>query len=509
MQENKKENRKEIVGSIVYNFLSKLIGFLTTLVVSIKIGTSIQLDLYYLVFGLIGAICGLIVTQESYHITPRGLLIKSKLGIDSFVKYYNNILVIYGLIALILGAIFISLTTPIVNAVSKYPLEYIKKTEGLLRYLTIYLCLTPINTLLGNILNSLNYYRVTTIITFLSSIVIVLCLITLEFKDTTALFLSTGISSVGTLIAFVTFLKVKGWNFNFGISMPKLKPSYKLLYANGMAFLAYFKGMLNNYLVSGLNKGALTGFTYGYGLHNMPSFLILSQIKIPYSVKISELFHEKKLFELSSYISRILLVLIHLTIPINLIFFEYSKEIVYLIYGNGKFDSTTISSISDVFGNLSFTIPLSVFESFIFQIFISLNKLKEISKYTLWNNLLLLVLNFVGISYFGLKGFAVSMILMYFFMVVYLVYHLRKTFNFIKLKMAFIQYLTLLAFSYLLMEITQFVLKNLNFENQITLLIVNILSYFFFYAIMVYYLNLGNVPRSEFASFYRKQILKK
>ena len=424
MQENRHEGRKEIVSSIVYNFLSKIIGFLTTLVVSIKIGTTIELDLYYLVFGLIGAVCGLIVTQESYFITPRGLLIKSKLGIEAFVKYYNNILIIYVFIAIILSLIFLFLTTPIINGVSKFPIEYIKRTDGLLKLLTVYLCLTPVNTLMGNILNSLNYYRVTTIITFVSSISVMLCLVLLDSLSTTALFISTGISSLGTLLSFVIFLKVKGWNFTLRFSKGKIKLSNKLLYANGMAFLAYFKGMLNNYLVSGMNKGALTGFTYGYGLHNMPTFLILSQVKIPFSVKISDLFHEKRINELSDYISRILLILIHLTIPLNLIFFEFSEDIVQLIYGNGKFDSATLGSISAVFGNLSFTIPLSVFESFIFQIFISLNKLKEISKYTLWNNILLLVLNFVGLNWFGLKGFAISMIIMYILMVLFLIFFL-------------------------------------------------------------------------------------
>ena len=61
-----------------------------------------------------------------------------------------------------------------------------------------------------------------------------------------------------------------------------------------MAFLAYFKGMLNNYLVSGMNKGALTGLHMGMDCTIYTTFLILSQVKIPFSVKISDLFHEKE-----------------------------------------------------------------------------------------------------------------------------------------------------------------------------------------------------------------------
>ena len=86
MQENRHEGRKEIVSSIVYNFYPKLLGFDYTGCINKKIGTTIELDLYYLVFGLIGAVCGLIVTQESYFITPRGLLIKSKLGIEALLS---------------------------------------------------------------------------------------------------------------------------------------------------------------------------------------------------------------------------------------------------------------------------------------------------------------------------------------------------------------------------------------------------------------------------------------
>jgi peptidoglycan biosynthesis protein MviN/MurJ (putative lipid II flippase) len=227
----------------------------------------------------------------------------------------------------------------------------------------------------------------------------------------------------------------------------------------------------------------------------MPTFLILSQIKIPFSIKISQLFHEKRLTELNEYIISVLLLLIYITVPLNLIFFAYSEKIVHLIYGHGKFDLSTLNSISEVFGNLSFTIPLSVFESFLFQIFISFNGLQQISKYTYVNNISLLVLNYLGLSYLGLPGFAYSMVFMYLIMSLYLIYFVNNRYNFIRLKGVFLQYVLLLFVSSVLILLTYNICSKLNFLNEFVNLSFGVFVYLVAYALVMYIFNIGGNVR--------------
>lgn len=495
MHEGRKNSIKEIIYSVVYNFLTKIVGFITTLVVSLKIGTTLDLDLYYLVTGLIGVICGIIVTQESYFIIPKGLFIKTKLGFISFVKYYNNVILLYGIILITLSIFYFSFTLNLIGVVSKYRIDQISESRSLLNILTIYLFFTPLNTLMGNILNSMNFFRVSTLVTLISSLLTILCLFLFEDLGTVALYFGASLSSIGAFIYYAVFLRTKGWLFIFNFKRINIKVTSDLIYANAMAFLAYFKGLINNYLISGMGRGVLTGFNFGYGLHNMPSFLILSQIKIPFSIRISELFHNKKFDELNEYISSVLLFLIYITVPINLIFYTYCTNIVHLIYGQGKFDETTLSSISEVFGNLSFTIPLSVFESFVFQIFISFKGLQIISKYTYFNNISLLVLNYIGLVYFGLTGFAYSMVFMYFIMSLYLIYYVNVKFNFIKLKIIFFQYLMLLLVSSILLIATYNICQRFNYLNNFFSLILNIVVYLLAYILVIYIFDIGKKVR--------------
>jgi putative peptidoglycan lipid II flippase len=463
--------------------------------VSLKIGTSLDLDLYYLVIGLIGVICGIIVTQESYFIVPKGLLIKSKLGLKSFVAYYNKIFVVYGVLMLTIAFLYFLFTIPLVDVVSKYNNNEIDKSIILLKLLSIYLFFTPVNTLAGNILNSLNYYRISTFVTLSSSLLIVLCIFLFDNLGTASLYIGASLSSFGAFAFYFIFLRIKGWTFSLSYKRTNFRISNNIYYANGMALLSYLKGLLNNYIISGMGNGVLTGFNFGYGLHNMPTFLLLSQIKIPFSVRIAELFHENKLKELNEYTNWMLLILIHLTIPINLIFYQFSDQIVDLLYGHGKFDTRTINSISEVFGNLSFTIPLSVFESFIFQIFISLNGLQIISKYTVINNFALLAFNIFGLTYWGLKGFAISMVLMYLLMSVYLIYFSAKIYSFLRLHIVFLQYIALLLVSFAIMILCIKLCENMYCQNLAFMLFIKISVFVFLYMVLIYFWNIGGKIR--------------
>lgn len=495
MYEGRKHKLGEIVYSVVYNFLAKIVGFITTLLVSLKIGTTLDLDLYYLVTGLIGVVCGIIVTQESYYLVPKGLFIKTKLGFKSFTKYYNNVILIYTIILIVLAFLYLVFTLKLVELFSKYNIDQIRESKSLLKILAIYMFFTPINTLMGNILNSMNFFRISTFVTLISSLLTILCLIFFDDLGTTALYIGASLSSIGAFIYYILFLRSKGWEFSANFKRLKVEFTSDLLYANAMSFLAYFKGLINNYLISGLGRGVLTGFNFGYGLHNMPTFLILSQIKIPFSIKISQLFHEKKLTELNEYIISVLLLLIYITVPLNLIFFTYSEKIVQLIYGHGKFDEETLNSISEVFGNLSFTIPLSVFESFLFQIFISFNGLQQISKYTYVNNISLLVLNYLGLLYLGLPGFAYSMVLMYLIMSLYLIYFVNDRYNFIRLWVVFLQYIILFFVSSALILLTYNICSKFNFLNEFVNLSFSVFVYLLAYVLVLYVFNIGGKIR--------------
>lgn len=488
-------SNREIGYSIVFNFLSKIVGFGTTLIVALKIGTTLELDLYYLATGLIGVISGIIVAQESYLIIPKGLLIKSKLGLQPFMKFYNGVLLIYFIVLVFLAIVFVLFTTQIFSLSSKYSINQINESKYILKILVIYLIFNPINTLMGNILNSLNYFSISTFVTFISSVLIIASLIFFGELGTFSLYVGVCLSSIATFVYYILYLKFKGWIFSFYIWNVRMKFDSNLIYANSMAFLAYFKGLLNNYVISGMGKGVLTGFNFGYGLHNLPNFLILSQVKVPFSVKISELYHEKKLLELNEYISSIILFLIILTVPVNLLIFGFSDQIVNIIYGQGKFDQNTLKSISQVFGNLSFTIPLSVFESFIFQIFISFNGLKAVSIYTFANNLGLLFFNFISLLYFGLSGFAYSMVIMYFLMAIFLVLYVNKKYYFIKLEHKFLQYLMLLSLSSLLLWVTSEITALFNLNVPILSLLISILFFLFFYSVLIYLINIDNKVR--------------
>jgi peptidoglycan biosynthesis protein MviN/MurJ (putative lipid II flippase) len=259
LYEGRKHKLGEIVYSVVYNFLAKIVGFITTLLVSLKIGTTLDLDLYYLVTGLIGVVCGIIVTQESYYLVPKGLFIKTKLGFKSFTKYYNNVILIYTIILIVLAFLYLVFTLKLVELFSKYNIDQIRESKSLLKILAIYMFFTPINTLMGNILNSMNFFRISTFVTLISSLLTILCLIFFDDLGTTALYIGASLSSIGAFIYYILFLRSKGWEFSANFKRLKVEFTSDLLYANAMSFLAYFKGLINNYLISGLGRGVLTG----------------------------------------------------------------------------------------------------------------------------------------------------------------------------------------------------------------------------------------------------------
>jgi O-antigen/teichoic acid export membrane protein len=136
-----------------------------------------------------------------------------------------------------------------------------------------------------------------------------------------------------------------------------------------------------------------------------------------------ELFHKKKKEELTNIISFIYNHLIILILPIAIIAFAFTKQIIELLFSTEYLGSILIAQV------LFFGIIIKIYNTLFDTIFLSIKKPEIITKVILFSGILNIILDYLFIKIFGIIGAAVATFIVYILIHILYVKDLQKNYR--------------------------------------------------------------------------------
>ena len=140
-------------------------------------------------------------------------------------------------------------------------------------------------------------------------------------------------------------------------------------------------------------------------------------------------------------------LLLFLLFPVSGFVYLEANEIVSILYGRGKFDSSSVEEVSRFLRYLALLLPMSILMNMTSKIFTALQRLGLAFYYNVFINVYLVCLIAAGTYFYGVMGYLMAFIVGYFTVVIMLLYFLLK-FN-----VQEIDYLNVLGFFFKLLLI--------------------------------------------------------
>lgn len=490
-------------------FFSKIFGFLREIIIASYYGTTIQTDAFFvaqniptIAFAAIGAAISVAV------IPIYTKLLKKDLKMASY--FINNLITISILITTFLMIICIVLSQEIIYLVApSLSSEGIEIASKMLKIFSITIYFTMFSYILGGMLNSHNKFYVPQLAAIPYNIVSVLAVMFFSKQyDIWALVFGTIIGMfIQTIVHIIPITKFNKYKFVLDFKEKNLK---KLLILSWPMVITVLFQQLNlvvdKNIASSFQIGSISAINYSnriigiiYGIFSVSLMTVLY-------AKFNDLIINNKKNEISNLLFRSLNVVLLITLPFTMLSIVFGSDIVYVIFGRGEFDATSVMTTSSVYVYYSLSIFSMAANDIILRCYYSLND----SKSPLWITVICVVINIILSillsKYFGLGGIAIGTTIAMIIQTSLLILLLRKKYSFI-VKNHFFDGIKIVAANIIVLFVFVIIDKNIIIKSSLMKLMVSFIVGITIYIIL---LALSNISiKKDLMGFVNIKKLKK
>lgn len=435
---NYKKTAKTIVMVIILSFMAKFMGFLRDALIGSNFGANNESDAYLIalnctsiVFVSIGSalITGVIPTLIS-------LMKKSK---EEAFKFVNNLLNILISISIIVSLIGINFSEEIMQGVaSGFSSEKIQLSALLARIMYPVLICIVITYVFVAILQSMEQFKVTSLISFPANTIMILYLIFLS--KTYGVKGLAVINLVGWILQFIVqipFLYKHGYRYSFKINFndPNLKKVFKLL----IPMIVVASSIQVNILIdekyaSLLKEGSISYIHYGNTLYQAivtTTILGISMVVFPKFAKMSEELQDEVY---AANVSKVIGVVVYILIPVMVGIVVLRNEIIGIVYERGAFLSKDTYKAAGVFAAYSLGALFMGIQDLVNKGFYAKENVISPMKASIVGAICNISLNIITIKKFGVMGLAMSTSLSMLIATLVLIYEFTKKLHRLKVK---------------------------------------------------------------------------
>lgn len=368
---------KDLVTVSLISVLAKIVAFMKSVIQASSYGVNIHTDAYNMAWGVVGDVLYLFTTALAVAFVPIYIQKKTNEGTDvakEFVtKTITFMLILAGAIILVLEIIapgVMRLFAP------SYEGEILAESVSYFRILVIGFAFSLITSIYQNLLNSERVYGFASICSVINSVVLIaIILLFSKSLDVWALVIAVPLSYLCQF--FVLYRKGRKYgriSFKYGIKDEALK----LIALQAIPVLisqatVEINQAVDRALLTGVEEGAVTSVSYSVTLYQFVSGIIILPLSTVLFTELSEAGAKNNREEMQRLLDKVFKIVVLVCLPIMLITVFTSLDIVNIVYGHGKFDSTAICQTAEgLFAYIFCLIPATV-KSIISRAYYALN----------------------------------------------------------------------------------------------------------------------------------------
>jgi putative peptidoglycan lipid II flippase len=410
----------------MFTVLNRALNFVVQSIRAEQYGTSKAND-YYLIALLIPTI-----------ITSSILSIRNVL-IPYFTKYENvqqqkaisSLIFVFLIVSAVISLICIFFSNFIVNIIMINSIDGDKYlVANMLRILSIIIVFITLSNIIQIYYIAQTKHFLYSMAAFINSLTILIGMFLFSGRyGINALIYSTIAGAIIQFIILFISLLFSGLRISNFFNIEYFK-----LLSNGFSvtIFASLVGNLNlvvdKFFGISLAEGSVSIIDYAFRILYLPKSFIIEPILTAIFPIMSSMIHEKNNQE-NIHLSKFLNIIIWLVLPICIVIFIFSKEIVAILYMRGSFNIDDTIKTSKVLMIYVPTLLLSCINSIMLQMFFS----KGINKIILHLELIMLIGNIIGnyifVKIFGIFGLAVATVLSTLLGTIYLIKKYFKCFS--------------------------------------------------------------------------------
>lgn len=409
---NKKNNIQNIKIVFFLILLAKIASFLSEIVIANSLGTSIDADVYSMVNGAYIVIYPMIGVGIWSGFLPKYKKLLAKNGKKQADTFANKIINLFGVISLIFALLFFFFSKQISGLVAPgFSIDAKDSLSIMLKIFAPYFVFDTISTIYASMLQSHGKF-------FGSQIREVVCYLPTIFVGP-YLYSVMGVYGfalaliIGVVIRLLVLLPSINWGYKYELVLNIKDSNVKSLTRN-LPFLLISSGLeqihslVDKIMASNLLTGAVSGLNYGHKLINVFNGVITTPITTVYYPQMAEMVEKNEIGKLKKLVSKILSLLIIITVPITIMAALYSNDIVRLVFQRGQFDSNSTAITSTIFRCYSIGILFSSIKLVTDKVLYSLEKVKIVAILSFINVALNIILNVLFSKMIGAAGLALA-----------------------------------------------------------------------------------------------------
>lgn len=479
------------------SLLAKALGFFRETFLASYFGTSHEIDLYYLVYGIFFALASIIGTSIGVAYIPEHF--RNKNSENWKLKSYEMFLFTC-LVSFVLMFVSFVCAGSLANLLNAdQTIESFEKIVLYIKINSVGFFFQTLTFFLVAILNAEKKFGRGELIGTAYSITVILALLFFYRRfEINAIIYCFLFSS--TLTFSILYYYIYRLNFYF----PKFSFKYYIIITSATLIgtsTIYIGQIYDRLIASRLVEGSLSALSYSGNVHSLVNvFFIVSVVNVVYSElnsysKTNENF-KKQIQELINFAFRLFAIVL---LPLSLFMYLYANKIVSVIFERGNFNEYSVILTGEVF-------KMYVLGSFFFALRDLGNKLFytfENRRTPIFLGITFLLVNFV-LCYIlansiGVKGISLAVTLTSFFYMVYVFFLLKKKYAIVINKQSFLDFFKIIGFCFLVFLVFDEFSNYLEFGNlkkeKIFSLIISSGLFLMLYVLYCYIVNVTLVKQ--------------
>ena len=452
--------KKGIVLSSIFNVFNKGLVFINGMVVAYFFGATHGTDIFFFTYNSLIILAAFFMNTNSAVIIPESMRIRVGSGNNEAMRFLNFFIYLYALILCVGLALILINPVSFFEVVSNFPKSSLSSYKGLL-YLSLPLFgMACLITLLIDILTSYKFFTISMVVGIINGIISILIVFCFHrIIGIRSAFCGLILSYMINLSLLVYILRKKlEWTFRFKkISIPE-RIWKNLAFAQLGNFASSVSLFTPVYILSGFNAGIITALTFAQQISSLPNALITTQFSSVAGIKLNELFSRARTVEIDKIFTEIANLLHFIMIPISCLIFLYSDQIVGILQDFTSIDKTVAGYTSVFMKYLGILLPFYVSNTLMSRLFMASHKIKEAFWYQLTFNIIQIIFIYVAVKMFGIIGYPVTLIIIY-FINTFMYYFVEK------------HYFNMIGYGRILLKFLLFVLVNAAVSAVVFLLI--------------------------------------
>lgn len=503
--------KKSVIILIIVTIFTKTLGFIREMFLSYFYGISSISDAYRVSIIIPSFIFGFVSLGLTTVFIPMYNSVNKKLGEDGSIRFTNNI--IFNLMFFI--AIFYTVSTIFTKQLIRvfaygFDVQTLDLTVKLTRISLLGMFLTGIVSILTGFLHIKRKYVVPIIAGIPLNLINIISIYISSKGNILILSIGTLFSLASQLIIIIPFVKKCGYKFSGKLEI--LNKDIRVMIKIALPVIigssvSQINLLVDKTIASGLRVGAISALGYSSKLFSFIYAIIINPIITILYPNMSKCVIDNDYDRLKLLLHEAIRIMIILIIPITIGVMLFSKEIIILLFGRGKFNFDAVAVTSYALFFYAISLLVLGLRNILSRVFYAMADTLIPTINTIIGLFLNIVLNIILSKVMGVGGLALSTSLSLTVTCFLMVYHVIK-----KIGRLDIRLISILFFKILIASLIMGVLAKISYNNLIKLLgcnfslIITVILSIIVYLCIIYLMRINDVV--IFFNIFKSKFIK-